>query len=63
MTNFEIYYILGIIISLYMIWFYMIKNHSAVGVRHLFLAIIGPLVWPLQIIKHLYDLFTNKITY
>lgn len=49
MTNFDIYYLIGVIVSVYMIWFYLI--------------IIGPLVWPLQIVKHIFDLVTGSAKY
>ena len=56
MTNFEIYYLIGVFVSCYMIWFYLIKLKRQVKPSHAMLAIVGPLIWPLQIIKHIYDL-------
>jgi len=51
-----IYYIIGVIVSLYHIWFYRFsrwkspaKPFDAIG------AIIGPWVWPVQIIVHFMD--------
>ncbi len=32
-------------------------------VRHVLLAIMGPLVWPLQIAKHIYDLAKGTAKY
>jgi len=56
MTNFEIYYLIGVLVSCYMIWFYLIKLQRQVKPSYVILAIVGPLIWPLQIIKHIYDL-------
>jgi hypothetical protein len=63
MTNFDIYYLTGVIVSVYMIWFYLIKLKRPVYPRHAFLAIVGPLVWPLQIVKHIFDLVTGSAKY
>jgi hypothetical protein len=63
MTNFELYYLIGVIISVYMIWFYLIKLRRSLSPRHVVLAILGPLVWPLQIIKHIYDVATGSVKY
>ena len=63
MTNFELYYLIGVIVSVYMIWFYVIKLIRPLSPRHVFLAIVGPLVWPLQIIKHIYDVATGSVEY
>jgi hypothetical protein len=56
MTNFEIYYLIGVFVSCYMIWFYLVKLKRQVKPLYVMLAIVGPLIWPLQIIKHIYDL-------
>ena len=63
MTNFDIYYLIGVIVSVYMIWFYLIKLKRKPAPRHAFLAIIGPLVWPAQIVKHIYDLVVGSAKY
>jgi hypothetical protein len=63
MTNFDIYYLTGVIVSIYMIWFYLIKLKRPVGPRHVLLAIAGPLVWQLQIVKHIFDLVTGSAKY
>jgi hypothetical protein len=63
MTNFDIYYLIGVIVSVYMIWFYLIKLKRHVYPRHAFLAIVGPLVWPLQIVKHIFDLVVGSAKY
>jgi hypothetical protein len=63
MTNFDIYYLTGVIVSLYMIWFYLIKLKRPVYPRHAILAIVGPLVWPAQILKHIYDLVKGTAKY
>ena len=58
MTNFTIllsYLIIGIIVSFYMINFYK-KNNKDVTTKSVYLGVIGPFVWPIQIIKHIYDL-------
>ncbi len=56
----EIYYLIGVVVSLYMIYFYLIKLKREPKSSHIFLAMIGPLVWPLQIIKHVYDLYKMR---
>lgn len=63
MTNFEIYCLIGVIVSAYMIWFYLIKLKRPISSRHTFLAIVGPLVWPLQIVKHIFDVVTGSAKY
>ena len=63
MTNFDIYYLTGVLVSVYMIWFYLIKLKRPVSPRHVLLAIAGPLVWPLQIVKHIYDLVKGTAKY
>lgn len=63
MTNFDIYYLIGVIVSVYMIWFYLIKLKRPVYPRHAILAIVGPLVWPAQIVKHIYDLVVGSAKY
>jgi len=63
MTNFDLYYLVGVIVSVYMIWFYLIKLKRPFGQKHAFLAIVGPLVWPLQIVKHIYDVATGSAKY
>ena len=63
MTKFDIYYLTGVIVSVYMIWFYLIKLKRPLVVRHVLLAIVGPLVWPLQIAKHIYDLIIGSVKY
>ena len=63
MINFDIYYLIGVLVSVYMIWFYLIKLKRPLMVRHVLLAIMGPLVWPLQIAKHIYDLVKGTAKY
>ena len=70
MTNFDIYYLIGVIVSLYMIWFYIIKLKREPakifqenGEINLVLLVIAPLIWPLQIVKHIYDLYNKKVKY
>jgi hypothetical protein len=63
MTNFEIYYLIGVVVSVYMIWFYLIKLKRPLMIRHVLLAIMGPLVWPFQIAKHIYDLAKGTAKY
>jgi hypothetical protein len=51
------YYLIGFVVSAYHIWYYRFSSKTkglpqvsdAVG------ALIGPWVWPLQIIKHIKD--------
>jgi hypothetical protein len=61
--TFEIYYIIGVLVSVYMIWFYLIKLKRPISPRHAILAIAGPLVWPLQIVKHIFDVVTGSAKY
>jgi len=70
MTNFEIYYSIGVIVSLYMIWFYIIKMKREPvkifqqnGEVNIVLLVLAPLIWPLQIVKHIYDLYKKKVKY
>lgn len=63
MTNFDIYYLTGVIVSVYMIWFYLIKLKRPLSPRHVLLAVVGPLVWPAQILKHIYDLVKGTAKY
>ena len=70
MTNFEIYYSIGVIGSLYMIWFYIIKMKREPakifqqnGEVNIVLLVLAPLIWPLQIVKHIYDLYKKKVKY
>lgn len=63
MTNFDIYYLIGVLVSVYMIWFYLIKLKRPVYARHALLAMVGPLVWPLQIAKHIYDIVKGTAKY
>ena len=71
MTNFQIYYSIGVIVSIYMIWFYIIKSKkreiheifSFNGEVNLVLLVLAPLIWPLQIAKHIYDLYKKKVKY
>ena len=63
MTNFDIYYLIGVIVSVYMIWFYLIKLKGPLSPLYFLLGIIGPLVWPLQIVKHIFDLVTGSAKY
>jgi hypothetical protein len=63
MTNFDIYYLIGVLVSVYMIWFYLIKLKRPLSPRHFLLAVVGPLVWPLQIVKHIFDLVKGNAKY
>ncbi len=70
MTNFEIYYLIGVLVSIYMIWFYIIKSKREPakifqenGEVNLVLLVLAPLIWPLQIVKHIYDLYKKKVKY
>ena len=54
-----------------MIWFYIIKSKkreiheifSFNGEVNLVLLVLAPLIWPLQIAKHIYDLYKKKVKY
>lgn len=52
-----LYYLIGLIVSFYMIWFYRfsIKTKRRPKVMDSFGGLIGPWIWPLQIIKHVID--------
>ena len=56
MIYFIIYLILGIFTSFYMINFYKNKLNDPISIKHLKLAVVGPFIWPLQIIKHVLDI-------
>jgi hypothetical protein len=53
-----------------MIWFYIVKSKrepakifQESGELNLVLLVIAPLIWPLQILKHIYDLYKKKVKY
>lgn len=50
------YLVIGYLVSLYMIWFYRHreKTKSTPNQTDAIGALIGPFVWPLQILKHLF---------
>ena len=50
-----IYLAIGIYVSFYMINFYKKNLSDKISTTHLKLAVIGPFIWPLQIIKHILD--------
>lgn len=51
-----IYYITGVVVSIYHIWYYRYsKDNQQPKKSDSLLAIIGPWIWPLQIIKHIID--------
>jgi hypothetical protein len=54
--TFNIYLLIGVIVSVYMIHYYKIKKNKPVTTEDALLAVIGPFVWPLQIVKHLFDI-------
>ena len=56
------YYFIGILVSMYFIFYYRISNKTKAepSKNDAWLGIIGPWVFPLQIIKHL---FRNKYFY
>ena len=53
--NFKIYLLIGVFVSVYMVYYYKIKLKKPVTPSDSLLAIIGPLIWPLQIVKHIFD--------
>ena len=53
--NFTIYLLIGVFVSVYMIHYYKIKLKKPVTPSDALLAIIGTLIWPLQIVKHIFD--------
>jgi len=53
-----------------MIWFYIIKMKREPvkifqqnGEVNIVLLVLAPLIWPLQIVKHIYDLYKKKVKY
>jgi len=53
---FAIYLMIGYLVTFYMINFYRGHELSETKTKDLYLAAIGPFIWPLQIIKHIIDL-------
>lgn len=53
--SFNIYLLIGVFVSVYMIHYYKIKQKKTVTTSDALLAVIGPFVWPLQIAKHIFD--------
>lgn len=45
------------IVTLYMVYYYRIRLNKPTTTGDALLAVIGPLIWPLQIIKHLIDIY------
>jgi hypothetical protein len=58
--TFNIYLLIGVLVSVYMIHYYKIKKNKPVTTADALLAVIGPFVWPLQIVKHIFDRVRNK---
>jgi len=58
--TFNIYLLIGVLVSVYMIHYYRIKKNKPVTTADTLLAVIGPFVWPLQIVKHIFDRVRNK---
>jgi hypothetical protein len=48
-----LYYFIGVIVSCYFIYYYRILGRSNPKKTDALGGLIGPWVWPLQIIKHL----------
>jgi hypothetical protein len=48
-----IYYLIGVIVSLYFIWWYRLTNRTAPKKTDGLGGLIGPWIWPFQIITHL----------
>lgn len=53
--NFNIYILIGVFVSIYMIYYYKIRLNKPTTTADALLALIGPFVWPLQIVKHIFD--------
>jgi hypothetical protein len=53
--KFAIYLLIGVFVSVYMIHYYKIKLKKPVTTSDILLSVIGPLIWPLQIVKHIFD--------
>ena len=52
---FNIYLLIGVFVSVYMINYYKIKQKKPIKTSDALLAVIGPFIWPLQIVKHIFD--------
>ena len=55
-----IYYLIGLFVSLYFIWWYRLTNRTAPKKTDGLGGLIGPWVWPLQIILHIYQRTKKK---
>lgn len=51
-----IYLAIGIAVSLHMINFYKKDPNKQISKKDLKLAVIGPFIWPVQIVKYILDL-------
>jgi hypothetical protein len=51
-----IYYLIGLLVSLYFIWWYRLSDRTAPKKTDGLGGLIGAWVWPLQIILHIYKL-------
>ena len=54
--NIYVYLAIGVAVSLFMTWYYM-GRHKAPNTGNIYLGVIGPFVWPLQLVKFLWDHF------
>ena len=51
--NIYVYLAIGVAVSLFMTWYYM-GRHKAPNTGNIYLGVIGPFVWPLQLVKFLW---------
>ncbi len=60
MKIFIIYIFIGYLVSLYFIWHYRLSKNSTPKKLDSILALIGPFIWPIQIVWHIKCLLKKK---
>jgi hypothetical protein len=59
--NFSIYIYIGLLVTLFMIWFHR-RNGTPLQENELYWAALGPFLWPLQVMKWLVDRILERST-
>jgi hypothetical protein len=57
-----LYYYIGVLVTLFCIWYYCPRGQSR-NPNELYLAVVGPVVWPLLVLKFLLDRVLDRIQY
>lgn len=57
-----LYYYIGVLVTLFCVWWYRPQGESQKS-NELYLAVIGPIIWPLLILKFFLDRVLDRIQY